>query len=557
MPAQRFFRFIDRHAGQRRRTILVGGLGSGLLQGLTVAVIGMGLDEFVMDRTVSARVMLLFLICIASFYWSFRLAMTASTGVALEAVSGMQMRISDKLRRMDYSAFSRLEESHVYTTVMGNTDIVYEAARHLVSFMSGAAMMTCAFLYAATVSLPGMLLVVGILAACGMVFMRMQSRAFDQQTAVRQRSEALMACLKDLLEGFTELRMNQARSDDLYANGIRAHGRELVEAERDIDGTSIRGTAFFATLAFLPVGATIFLLPRFASINPEQLIKLIAVTLFSLGPLMGMVFFIPMVTKAQVTIDALEAFDAMLDDKQEAEPPGPPVAPEFTDIRMQNGSFSYEAPRGQQPFTLTLDDFSLSRGEMVFLTGGNGSGKTTFMRILAGLLHLDSGTIQVDGRPLGQVGLENYRALFSVIFSDFHLFGTLYGQGDPDPARVNELIDKMRLTGKVGLRGRGFSTTELSSGQRKRLALICALLEDRPVLLLDEVAADFDFQFRDYFYHTLLPELRASGKTILAISHDDRYFHVADRVLIMRYGTIEPPAGQSSPGGPGEQGGRP
>lgn len=549
MPAQRFFRFIEQHAGPRRRTILVGGIGSGLLQGLTVAVIGMGLDEFVWHHTVSARVMLLFVLGVLGFYWSFRLAMTASTGVALDAVSDIQLRISDKLRRMDYMAFARLEQSQVYSALMGNKEIVFEAARYLASFISGAAMMACAFLYAASISLPGVLLIVGILVICGVVFVQMQSKVIALQVTAKLREDEFMASLKDLLYGFTELKMNRSKSDDLYENGIRKLGEQAIEAQRAIDQTAIKGTAFFTTLSFLPVGAAIFLLPRFTAITPEQLIKLIAVTLFSLSPLMGLVLFIPMVTKAQMTLDTLNTFESLLEAKGEADPISPPTAPDFTRITLQGGSFSYESPQGQQPFTLTLDDFHLSRGELVFLTGGNGSGKSTFMRVLAGLVHLDSGSIQVDGKSLGQVGLENYRSLFSVIFADFHLFGAVYGAPEPDPARVSELLDSMHLTGKVHLSGRTFSTTELSSGQRKRLAIICALLEDRPVLLFDEVAAEFDFHFREYFYKTILPELRAAGKTVLAISHDDRYFHVADRVLAMRYGAFEAPQPDGTPGG--------
>lgn len=548
MPGSGFLRFISDHAGRRRRTILVGGVVSGLLQGLTIAIIGMGLDAFSNDHSVSFRILLLFVLSVLSYYWSYRMAMAASTSVAFDAVSDIQLRISDKLRHMDAMAFARMEHSQIYATLMGNKDIVIEASRFLVSFISGAAMMFCAFIYAAFISLPGLLLILGIMVLCGFIFARMQGNIFTLQEKAQGTDEKFLASLKDLLAGFTELKMHRPKSDDLYENGIRKLCLKAIEAKRTAEETTIKCTAFYTSFTFFPVGAAIFFLPLYVNITTDQLIKLIAVTLFSLSPLMGLVLFIPIVAKAQMMLDSMQSFETLLDTEREPDPLQPPQAPDFQRIAIHEASFSYEAPNGQQPFTLELSDFSLSRGELVFLAGGNGSGKSTFMRILAGLMPLDSGTIEVDGAPLDQVGLHNYRALFSIIFTDFHLFDTLYGLDEPDPARVAALLQRMRLTDKVSLNGRRFSTTSLSSGQRKRLALICVMLEDRPVLLFDEVAADFDFQFRDFFYSVLLPELKAMGKTILAISHDDRYFHVADRVLFMRYGTFEPAPEPCPPG---------
>lgn len=548
MPVLEFFKLISELAGRRRRTILVGGVVSGLLQGLTIAVIGMGLDDFSKSQGVSLRIFLLFALCVIGYYISFRLTMTACTSVAFNAVSELQLRISDKLRQTDYMSFMRMERSEVYSALMSNKDIMIEASRFLVSFISGAAMMFCAFCYAAFISIPGLLVIVAILVACGTIFVGMHRQTLSHQETARLRENEFLASLKDLLDGFTELKMNRAKSDDLYHNSIRALSKRAIAARQAMERTTIQGTAFFTTFAFLPVGAVLFLLPKVvSSVSAEQIIKLIAVTLFSLSPLMGLVLFIPLATKAYMMYQGLSSFEAFLDSKGEPEPERPPVAPDFARLDIRGGSFSYEGPN---PFTITVDDFSLNRGELVILAGGNGSGKSTFMRILAGLVPLTSGTIQINGQPLAGLGLDNYRALFSVIFTEFHLFDTLYGLKEPNLERLQELLDLMKLTDKVSVAGRRFSTTDLSSGQRKRLALICAMMEDRQILLFDEVAADFDFQFRDFFYKRLLPELKAMGKTILAISHDDRYFHVSDRVLTMRYGSFEPPAEASPPAGP-------
>lgn len=540
MALSRFFRFLDEHAGKRRRTMLVGGVGSGLFQGLTIAVLGMGIDQFATDHAVSFRILLLFALSVFGYYWTFRLAMDASTSVAFEAVSDIQLRISNKLRQMDYPSFTRLERSQVYAALMGNKDIVVEAARFLVSFTSGGAMMLCAFVYAACICIPGVVLILAILSVCGAIFVQNLRKVHSQQETAQLREKEFLASLEDLLDGFTELKMHRPKSDDLYESGIQKLCRQAIAAKRAVERSNIEGTAFSTTFAYLPVGAAIFFLPQFSSVTTEQLIKLIAVTLFSLSPLMGLVLFIPMMTKAEMLLAPLLSFEAFLDARQEPVLDQPRQAPEFQHLAIREGVFRYTAPAGQHPFALNINEFNLCRGELVFLAGANGSGKTTFMHILAGLLPLDSGEILVDGQSLAALGLEDYRSLFSIIFSDFHLFDTLYGLKEPDPEHMKALLAQMGLTDKVRLEGRRFSTTKLSSGQRKRLALIAVMLEDRPILLFDEVAADFDFNFREYFYKTLLPALKAQGKTILAVSHDDRYFQVADRVLYMRYGDFEP-----------------
>jgi putative ATP-binding cassette transporter len=174
-------------------------------------------------------------------------------------------------------------------------------------------------------------------------------------------------------------------------------------------------------------------------------------------------------------------------------------------------------------FQIGPTDFTLRSGELVFITGGNGSGKSTFLKVLAGLYEPDSGEITLDGGRVDDKTREAYRALMSAIFVDYHLFHRLYGIADPDPAEIDRLLREFRLHDKTGLTDGEFRTIDLSAGQRKRLALIVSLLEKRPILLLDEWAADQDPEFRRKFYHDLLPALNRAGATVVAVTHDDRY----------------------------------
>jgi putative ATP-binding cassette transporter len=127
-----------------------------------------------------------------------------------------------------------------------------------------------------------------------------------------------------------------------------------------------------------------------------------------------------------------------------------------------------------------------------------------------------------------------------VVFSDFYLFDTLLGLQTPElDRRAREYLTKLQLDHKAKVKDGALSTTDLSQGQRKRLALLTAYLEDRPIYLFDEWAADQDPLFKDVFYLQLLPELQAKGKTVLVISHDDRYYHLGDRIIKLDYGKVE------------------
>jgi putative ATP-binding cassette transporter len=193
-------------------------------------------------------------------------------------------------------------------------------------------------------------------------------------------------------------------------------------------------------------------------------------------------------------------------------------------------------------FRLGPVDLEARAGEILFIVGGNGSGKSTLLKALTGLYHPQSGSITLDDTLLAQDSAVWYRSHFAAVFSEYHLFERLYGLYDVAPERVRELLATMQISDKTAFENGRFTTLDLSHGQRKRLALLVAILEDRPILVLDEWAADQDPPFRRYFYEELLPSLKREGRTIIAVTHDDKYFGMADRVVKMEYGEFVPVA---------------
>jgi putative ATP-binding cassette transporter len=229
-----------------------------------------------------------------------------------------------------------------------------------------------------------------------------------------------------------------------------------------------------------------------------------------------------------------------------------PQATAFESIVLEGVTHRYFREKENDVFTLGPVNLSFRPGELVYLIGGNGSGKTTLAKMLVGLYTPESGRILLNGEEVGEAQRDAYRQHFSVVFSDFFLFDTLLGiRLDNVDRAAHALLEDLQLAHKVKIENGVFSTLELSQGQRKRLALLVSYLEDRPFYLFDEWAADQDPLFKDVFYRRLLPALKAKGKTVVVITHDDRYFHLADRYIKLDFGqVIEEGAGGAHPADP-------
>jgi len=199
----------------------------------------------------------------------------------------------------------------------------------------------------------------------------------------------------------------------------------------------------------------------------------------------------------------------------------------------------YHREREDDSFMLGPISLTMGPGELVFLIGGNGSGKSTLAKVITGLYPPAGGEIRLNGTVIGDQNRDDYRQCFSTVFSDYFLFERIVGTGGADgDRRAREYLERLHLNHKVSIKDGAFSTTQLSQGQRKRLALLCAYIEDRPFYLFDEWASDQDPLFKDVFYTQLLPELRSLHKAVLVITHDDRYFDRADRLIKLDYGKI-------------------
>jgi putative ATP-binding cassette transporter len=209
-------------------------------------------------------------------------------------------------------------------------------------------------------------------------------------------------------------------------------------------------------------------------------------------------------------------------------------------LELQEVTHKYYREKENGNFSLGPINLVFQRGELVFIVGGNGSGKTTLIKLLTGLYAPEEGTIHLDSHNITDETRESYRQYFSAVFADFYLFPELLGLSKANlDTRARAYIAQLELDGKVELLDHKLSTTELSFGQRKRLALLTAFLEDRYIYVFDEWSAGQDPYFKEVFYYHLVPELKARGKTVVVVSHDDRYYHVADSIIKLENGQVE------------------
>jgi putative pyoverdin transport system ATP-binding/permease protein len=265
------------------------------------------------------------------------------------------------------------------------------------------------------------------------------------------------------------------------------------------------------------------------------------VFLYLMFPLESLLGALPMLERGRVAVERLEAIARPAADGNPVADSerGQPIVGAFRSLKLEQVTHRYRHDGGEGEFVLGPLDLELRPGEVTFLIGGNGSGKTTLAKLLVGLYVPEHGAVRVDGVAVTDATRDAHRALCSAVFSDFYLFDALWGlDGDKIAAEARSGLEHLQLSHRVRLEGARFSTTALSQGQRKRLAFLVASLEQRPILVFDEWAADQDPANKEFFYRELLPALASRGKCVLVVTHDDRYFELGDRCLRLEFGQL-------------------
>lgn len=356
----------------------------------------------------------------------------------------------------------------------------------------------------------------------------------------REEQDKLFTHFRAIIEGIKELKLHKKRREVFFAEDLQSTA--TYSQQYNLAGLSLFMVAlsWSQLLIFVFIGLVIFGMPKIITLNQAVLSGYALTSIFIVTPLEVITNILPHLSKASIALKKIEFLRLALASRSEQNLTMEPVEFSWKQLELRGVSHAYWGERKESSFTLGPINMTFRRQELVFLVGGNGSGKSTLAKLIAGLYIPEAGEICVDGEPINDQNREWYRQQFSAVFSDFYLFDRLLGLGNSNlDTQTQHYLIKLQLDHKVEVEDGVLSTTTLSQGQRKRLALLTTYLEDRPFYLFDEWASDQDPVFKDIFYTQLLPELKSRGKTVLVISHDDRYFHMADRILKLDYGKLD------------------
>ncbi len=510
---------------------------SGLANGLLLAIVNLAAEQ-VFNRELEVRLFIIYLISLLLFVYTQKIAFVKAITAVEISLHKIKLRITNKIRQVDLSFIEKNPEISNYTALTQDSTLVSQAAMKMVIAAQSLLVLLFSCIYLAIIS-PISLMITVIMIGIGVVvfFSHFQQTSTELQQAEQKEKEFLNR-FTAMQQGFKELQVNRLENDDMFehlSQSITNAKKLKVSANTRLFFDAMLGNFVFYLLLLIVVA----LLPIFIPTTSEETHKVVASILFIFGPVGMFTGALSMVMKTESAIKNLYSLEENLDKFiPQQEPQDPTKYQHFQQIKLENLSFHYTDPEGQQLFFSGPHNLTLKREEMVFIVGGNGSGKSTFLKLLMSLYHSEEGNIYVDHEKITPTNYSSYQGLFSIVLTDFYLFDRIYGLPDIDAAEVNAWLKKLQLDKKTRYENNRFTNMDLSTGQKKRLAFIVAVLKNRPICIFDELAADQDPDFRQRFYEQILPELKAEGRLVLVVSHDDKYFHLADRIIKLEDGHI-------------------
>jgi putative ATP-binding cassette transporter len=492
------------------------------------------------DEFMSLELGLAFVGLLLIYRYAQTLLLRKSARAIEEALHEQRVRVAVKVLQLDLSDLNQVSRTALLDGMARHYEAVSQATMPILSGFQNGILLLLVILDLFWQSFVTGVLTVIFVGLIIQYYLNREGELKTQMIGAARADASLRATAEDLVDGFKELRLSRPKQEAIH--------REIVELSGNVARCRTQGAAVISDLVILAGStsymlgaAVVFILPLISSVTGAELSKIVTTELFLLGPLGAMVRAAEPLSIARFSLSGIDAFEASLDQRGKAAQVASPAPRTFERMQMDRVGYAHRRGVGEEGFAIRDVTFELSPGELVFVTGNNGSGKTTMLRVLTGLYPAGHGAISVDGRVISEATMESYRGLFSTVFSDFHTFRKPYGLDEAGLALFRQTAQDLDIADKLPPDfEQGYDPEAFSTGQRKRLALALAMADARPILVLDEWAADQDPGYRERFYRTILPRIKATGKAIIAVTHDERYFELADRRYHMEDGRLKP-----------------
>ncbi|MEM9947446.1 MAG: cyclic peptide export ABC transporter [Cyanobacteria bacterium P01_D01_bin.36] len=462
--------------------------------------------------------------------------------LAQDAVYKLRLQLSQRILSAPLPQLEQLGPSQLLAVLTKDVQSISNVVFVIPRLCINAAIIGGCLIYLGWLSAWALLAVIVFLVVAIAIVQLFINAAYRYLSLARKELDRLFKLFGGITNGTKELKLNTLRrtlfiNEDLKTSATTSRNYTKTAFKIGALATSSGQLLFFVLIGLLLFAAK-DLIPNFQSVLPAYILTIT----YIIGPIEIVIDALPNLATANVAMQKVENMGLSL--IESAEIPtvvAPSIATNWQTLRLKEVTYRYQKEEGDaQGFSVGPINLEIQRGELLFIVGGNGSGKSTLAKLITGLYAPSSGQITLDTEPITDKNREWYRQRFSTVFYDFHLFKRLVGENQKTlETQAQTYLKKLNLEEKVSIANGEISTMSLSQGQRKRLALLAAYLEDRPIYLFDEWAADQDPVFREIFYTQLLLELKQRGKTVIVISHDSQYFYVGDRIISLDYGQIE------------------
>jgi putative ATP-binding cassette transporter len=487
--------------------------------------------------------LLMFVLVIAVFFITRRLLSEGIINISQELYWGIRRDIIVSLIDAPYRKVVEYKDE-VYSTLTVDVNNITNASLLIIDFISSIILIVSILFYMFYLSPQLLVVSLGVI-GLGIVFYVISLKYGNKRfLLVRNLEQIFMMRFNYILNGAKEINIAPEKGQAIYKDElihIMNKGKEnnIIAFVQFLNSQLISRFLFYGLITF-----TLLYSGKYFELSIDIIISYVFVLLYLLNPIVNVMTVMPEISRASVSLQKMsrlknELQNIIVKDKEGKGKKGNKENVNyynFENIVLTDYSFSF----GTDKFSVGPIDLEIIRNKAIFIYGGNGAGKTTFINTILRLYDLDSGSVTINGELIPKENLNQVKNMFSPIFSDFYLFDAFYGIPNPDLEKAAYYIKYFEIEDKVSIVDGKFSTIDLSTGQRKRLALINAILEDKPLIVLDEWAADQDPHFRHKFYTEIIPYIiEKEDKTIIAITHDDRYFSQADYLYKMEYGVLK------------------